>query len=87
MSHYSVNDAVTLLHQLTNIFILSFRNDPSQLGELPQPFHGQHHLLNDVGGLIIGVASNVIANRPKVSDGGICPDELHSERNCFFTSS
>jgi len=34
LSQYTVDDAVTLLDQLTNVFILSFGNHPSQLGEL-----------------------------------------------------
>ena len=32
-SRYSVNDAVILIYQLSNVFILGFRNDPSQPGE------------------------------------------------------
>jgi hypothetical protein len=32
-SRYSVNNAVILMHQLSNVFILSFGNHPSQLGE------------------------------------------------------
>jgi len=34
LAHYPVDDAVLLIHQLSNVLILSFRNYPPQLGKL-----------------------------------------------------
>ena len=83
----SVNDPVILVQQLADGFVLSLGDDPSQPGESKYFFDGEHDLLNQVGGVEVGVSGNVVAQGAKVFDGGVGPDQLQWERKSFFTSS
>ena len=69
----SIDDSVVSVKDLSNRLVAKLRHDSSRARMVREPFHGGDDPLDNKGGVVRGVASDIRAYRLDVLDGLRCP--------------
>ena len=82
-----IDDAVRSMNDLTDKWVVEFRNRPTGLWERHQPIGCRNQLGHHDGRVLRGILTDEGANGSEIGTSLLGPENNSHGKNCFLTSS